>query len=132
MNESRSFGFTLVELVIVLAVLAILAAIAVNSYRDYVLRSNRTEAMAGLTELAQRQEDYFGNRQAYTGSLSTLNVSATTDNGLYQLQIPANTTTSYTLRAEPIGSQVQDQECDWFELNNLGQRTAENAECWQR
>lgn len=115
-----------------LAVIAVLAAIAINSYRDYVLQSNRTEAMAALKELAQRQEEYFGNQGTYTGSLSTLNTSTTTDNGLYQLTIPASATTSYTLRAAPIGSQVQDQECDWFQLNSLGQRTAENAECWQR
>lgn len=115
-----------------MAVLAVLAAVAVNAYRDYVLESNRTEAMSALTELAQRQEEYFGNRQAYTGSLSTLNVSATTDNGLYQLSIEASATTSYTLRATPIDTQVQDQDCEWFELNSLGQRTAENTDCWQR
>ncbi len=132
MKPTRTRGFTLVELVIVLAVIAVLAAIAINSYRDHVLRSNRTEAMSALTELAQRQEEYFGNQQTYTGSLSTLNTSTTTDNGLYQLTIPASTTTSYTIRATPIDSQLQDQTCGWFQLNNLGQRTAENAECWQR
>lgn len=132
MNRFRNRGFTLIELVIVMAVLAVLAAVAVNAYRDYVLESNRTEAMSALTELAQRQEEYFGNRQAYTGSLSTLNVSATTDNGLYQLSIEASATTSYTLRATPIDTQVQDQDCEWFELNSLGQRTAENTDCWQR
>lgn len=132
MNRTRTRGFTLVELAIVLAVIAVLAAIAVNAYRDHVLRSNRTEAMSALTQLAQRQEEYFGNQGTYTGSLSALNVSATTDNGLYQLQIQASATTSYTLRATPLDAQLQDQTCGWFELNNLGQRTAENAECWQR
>lgn len=140
LTHSPIRGFTLIELVIVLAVIAVLAAIAVNAYRDHVLRSNRTEAMAALSELAQRQEEYFGNQQAYTGSLSTLNVSATTDNGLYQLQIPASATTSFTLRATAIGSQLQDETCRTFELNSLGQRFAEDAggsvdttaECWQR
>lgn len=139
LKHTRDYGFTLIELVIVLAVLAILSAIAVNSYRDYVLRSNRTEAMAALKDLAQREEEYFGNRQTYTSSLSTLNVSATTANDLYTLQIPASTTTSYTLRATAINSQLQDNTCRTFELTDVGQQSAEDAstndttaECWER
>lgn len=139
LTQLRARGFTLVELVIVLAVIAVLAAIAVNAYRDHVLRSNRTEAMAALSELAQRQEEYFGNQQSYAGSLSTLNTSTTTDNGLYQLQISASTTTSFTLQATAIDSQLQDDTCRTFELNSLGQRSAEDAstadttaDCWKR
>lgn len=139
MKHTRAYGFTLIELVIVLAVLAILSAIAVNSYRDYVLRSNRTEAMAALKDLAQKEEEYFGNRQTYTGSLSALNVSTTTANDLYTLDIPSSTTTSYTLEATAIGSQLQDDTCRIFELTDMGLRSAEDAstndttaECWER
>lgn len=140
MRHTGNHGFTLVELVIALTVLAVLAAIAVNSYRDYVLRSARTEAMAALAELAQRQEEYFSNRRTYTDSLSVLNFSATTPNDLYQLTIPSNTTTSYELRATAINAQLEDETCRIFELDDFGERYAEDAspgndtttECWER
>lgn len=130
LKHTRDHGFTLIELVIVLAVLAILSAIAVNSYRDYVLRSNRTEAMAALKDLAQREEEYFGNRQTYTGSLSALNVSTTTANDLYTLDIQLSTTTSYTLEATANDTQLQDNTCQTFTLDSSGRRTP--AECWER
>lgn len=139
MIQSKNRGFTLIELVIVLSVIAILSAIAINSYRDYVLRSSRTEAMTALMELAQRQEEHFGNREFYADSLSTLNYPATTPSELYQLQIPASTTRSYTLRATAINSQLQDNTCRTFELTDLGQQSAEDAsnkdttaDCWER
>lgn len=139
MNRSRNRGFTLIELLIVLVVLAVLAALAVNAYRDYVLQSNRTEAMSALMELAQLQEEYFGNRQTYTGSLATLNYPATTDNDLYQLAISTSATVGYVLQATANGSQAQDDSCRTFVLDGMGQRSAEDtgsqdttAECWNR
>lgn len=120
-------------------VLAVLAAVAINAYRDYVLESNRTEAMSALMELAQLQEEYFGNRQTYTGSLATLNYPATTDNDLYQLQVSTSATVGYVLEATAHDSQEQDDTCRTFVLNGMGQRSAEDAggdtttaECWNR
>ncbi len=139
MNRSRNRGFTLIELLIVVVVLAILAAVAINAYRDYVLQSNRNEAMSALMELAQLQEEYFGNRQAYTGSLATLNYPATTDNDLYRLEVSTSAAVGYVLQATTNDSQTQDDTCRTFVLDGMGQRSAENAgggtttaECWNR
>lgn len=140
LNAPRIRGFTLIELLIVVTVLALLATIAVNSYRNYVLRSGRTEAMAALTELAQLQEQYYANQQAYTGSLSTLNYDATTPNGLYDLSVSTSATVNYTITATADNAQLKDRPCRTFTLNGMGERDATHADgstdttdtCWER
>jgi len=67
-----SYGFTLVELVIVMAIVAILAAIAVPSYREYVLRTNRALAKNALSDLAQRQENYYVDHKGYAIDIGRL------------------------------------------------------------
>jgi len=63
----RSTGFTLIELMITVAVVAILAAIAIPSYSQYVLRANVTEAVAGLSDMRVKMEQYFQDQRNYSG-----------------------------------------------------------------
>jgi prepilin-type N-terminal cleavage/methylation domain-containing protein len=56
---NRSQGFTLVELMIVVAIIGVLAAVAIPSFREYQLTSKRTEAYANLAALAKAQKSYF-------------------------------------------------------------------------
>lgn len=62
---ARSFGFTLIELMIVVAVISILAAIAIPNYNDYVTRSKITEAVGTLSDLRVRMEQYFQDNRYY-------------------------------------------------------------------
>jgi type IV pilus assembly protein PilE len=58
-------GFTLIEIMIVVAIVAILAAIAVPSYNDYVTRSRIVEATAGLADARNKMEQFFQDNRAY-------------------------------------------------------------------
>jgi len=63
----RSTGFTLIELMITVAVVAILAAIAIPSYSQYIMRANVMEAVAGLSDMRVKMEQYFQDQRNYTG-----------------------------------------------------------------
>jgi type IV pilus assembly protein PilE len=62
----RERGFTLLELMIVVAVVGILAAIAVPSYREYITRSKITEATSQLSDLRIKMEQYFMDNRRYS------------------------------------------------------------------
>ena len=66
----RLNGFTLIELMMVVAVVGILAAVALPSYRQYIVRAARVEAQAELLELASLQEKIFLNSNAYAFSVT--------------------------------------------------------------
>jgi type IV pilus assembly protein PilE len=65
---SRTTGFTLVELMIVVAVIAIIAAVALPAYNDYTLRGKVTEATSGLSELRLRAEKWYADNRAYNAA----------------------------------------------------------------
>ena len=61
-------GFTLIELMITVAIIGILAAIALPSYSAYVTRGKITEAVAGLSEMKVKMEQYFQDNRSYVGA----------------------------------------------------------------
>jgi len=70
MNAARNSiarGFTLIEVMIVVAIVAILAAVALPAYQEYILRGKITEATSTLSELRLRAEKWFGNNRTYVG-----------------------------------------------------------------
>jgi type IV pilus assembly protein PilE len=133
-------GFTLVELMIVLVIIAALVGFALPAYRDYVVRSNRVEAMVALTELANLEEKHFSNELAYTTTLSDLDYPQFTPDDHYQLSISNSANLDYILTATPRNQQLaDDNSCQQFTLNSLGQRSARDTngndttqECWSR
>ncbi len=107
-------GFTLIELMIVVAVVAILAAIAYPSYVDSVRKARRSEAIAALGAIQQAQERHRSNNTAYAGSLGALPApkpATSTPGGYYTLAVSDESTTGYTATATAQGSQAKDSNC---------------------
>jgi prepilin-type N-terminal cleavage/methylation domain-containing protein len=66
MRHGRSKGFTLIELMIVVAIVAILTTIAYPNYRDYVIRGQLVDATTGLASVRANMERYYQDNRSYT------------------------------------------------------------------
>lgn len=135
-------GFTLLELMIVVAIVGILAAIAIPSYQGYVQKARRADAQAALTEMAQAMEAAYARNFTYekmaaaakdTGAPSAAILRGSSVD-FYTLTIHAANQTTYTLRATPTGAQASDR-CGTLSINNAGTKTAVKAstaviDCW--
>lgn len=102
----RHRGFTLIELMIAVVVVAILVGVALPSYRSYTVRANRTVAKTLLSQIAQQQESWFGDRKTYASALSVLGYPAdamyVTSGG--DPQSASSTTSTYRISLAGVGT----------------------------
>ncbi|HEX4870843.1 MAG TPA: type IV pilin protein [Nevskiaceae bacterium] len=123
-------GFTLIELVVVIAVVGILASIAIPSYQNSVRKSRRQEAMATLVSLQLQQEKWRSNNSSYAASTS---LSMPANTSFYTYTVDQVTATTYRLVATAAGSQTQDKQagtsCSPLTLNQSATRSPEA--CWR-
>jgi type IV pilus assembly protein PilE len=140
---------TLIELVVVMMIVGILAAVAIPSYRDYVTRSQRSDAKDAVLALATQQEKHYLQCNAYATAIDAatdcaageLQGAAASKNGWYALATAsANTALAFTATATAVNGQNQwkDTECRSFTVNQAGVRSAldaggadNTAECWR-
>jgi len=133
MNDKPSRGFTLVELMIVVAIVGIIASIAYPSYERYVTRSKRSDGMAALMSLANAMERYKVNNYDY-GISSVTDVFAGQvpvegGDAYYILSaVPSGVgDTGYMLTATPTGSMSGKKT---LTLTHTGARTWGGDNCW--
>ncbi len=133
-------GFTLIELMIVVAIGGILASVAYPSYVESVQRGNRAEARGILLEMSQLLERNFTEANRYdqnsAGTAFALPVTQSPKTGTakYTIQFTAGPAqTTYTLGAVPAGVMTGDA-CGTLTLTSTGVRGAGGAvaDCWQR
>lgn len=136
MNER---GFTLIELMVVVAIIAILAGIAYPSYIEHIKKTRRSTAAACLMERAQFMERFYTTNMAYDkdsggAAVSVPNSGCVTDlAAYYSFGAPSNLgSTTYTLTATAIGSQAADA-CGNLSINQAGTKLANgvaNSQCF--
>lgn len=130
-----SRGFTLIELMIVVAIIGILAAIAYPSYTRYVQRTQRAAIAELLTEGAQTLERHYSRAGSYAnGTVVTANPVG---NAYYSVVVDRQATT-FTLTAKPIAKTMMASDaCGNFIITQTGARTVSgttvtSATCWGR
>jgi len=138
-KHTQQQGFSLMELMIVVAVIGILAGIAYPNYSEYVKRGNRSEGQAFLNDVSARQERYFAQNNAYITSNNdvaklALKNGLVSETGKYQLVLSSsNNDGGYTLTAN---QQFNDTKCGNLTLNARGVRGRTGsdmsiADCWR-
>ena len=118
-------GFTLIELMVVVAIIAILASIALPNYNRYIVNARRTAGAGCLTEMAQFMERYHTTNMGYTGAALPQGgcVTETADHYSYGLAA-GGTATSFTLQATPQGAQAsKDAECAVLSIDHRGAKS---------
>lgn len=121
-NNRHSFGFTLIELMIVVAVIGILAAIAYPNYQEYVKKGRRSAAQSHMMEIAQREQQYLLDARAYAANLTALGVTTPTDVASYYT-IALTVTDAppgFTITATATGVQASDGD---LSLSSTGVKT---------
>ena len=150
-------GYTLIEIMVVVAVIALLSSIALPSYTKYVQRGHRADAKAALLGVAQRMEQNYSLAGVYnatqdgttinTASLTTwgLNKAPAGANARYDIAFTSLSATAFVVKATPTGGQTNDT-CGIFSLNERNlkaakgedpngsgiSRSANTLECWNK
>jgi type IV pilus assembly protein PilE len=133
MTPSKTFarrlalGFTLIEVMIVVAIIAILASVAYPAYTDYVIRGRIPEATSALSAWQVKMEQYFQDNRSYVAG-GTCGVALPVATANFTFSCPVITATTFTLRATGVtGSQMNGFV---FNIDQNSTRSSTASSAW--
>ncbi|RBB97911.1 prepilin-type N-terminal cleavage/methylation domain-containing protein [Pseudomonas sp. MWU12-2115] len=127
-------GFTLIEIMIVIAIIGIIITIAAPSYTEYLKKGRRAEVVSLLSEQAQILERFYTKNNVYTGI-----TGLSTGNDFYTITPTIADQTFLLTATRNAGTTMATDKCGDFTLTNTGVRSMNNAttglttkDCWGR
>ncbi len=149
LRSLTSRGFSLMELLVVLAIVALLMTLGLPSYQAHVRKLRRAEALEAIARIQQAQERRRADQPRYAGSLgsSGLNLPDSSTGGRYRLTVGSpqgQESQSYWVRAMALAEQALDQPCVVLQVEvrgastvyrsgpdtELGNAADDNRRCW--
>lgn len=153
-HPCASRGFTLIELMVVVAIIGLLLALAVPAYSGYIARSHQADARTTLLQAAHFMQRFYAANDSYKQTRSSPAVDVDTEmpsilkktpaNGaaVYALTVTAATDDAYTLTMAPVaGGRMAADKCGSYVINSLGRAsnlkdgaelsTDERNACWK-
>jgi type IV pilus assembly protein PilE len=133
MNEER--GFSLIELMVVVAIIAITITIGYPSYLSHMQKTRRTDGIAALNHDAMFMESCRSEKATYVDCKDDDRFLEQSEKGNYTITASGISDTSYTLTATAIGIQAKDIKCTTLTLTAQGTRgytgsAPDVATCW--
>jgi len=132
--KHNKFGFTLIELMIVVAIIGIIAGIAYPAYQDYVTRARRTDGKNILLSTQLAQEKWRASNPSYTSDLTDLGFTAVSgkfwsSDGHYNITVSGTSGTAYILTATAPSTSIQfsDLDCRSLVINEQSDKTSINS-----
>ena len=127
-------GFTLIEIMIVIAIIGIVMTIAMPSFTEYLNKGRRTEVAGLLSEQAQILERHYSKSCVYTNA-----TGLSTGNDYYSITPTLTDQTFLLMATRKSGTAMATDKCGDFTLTNTGVRSMVNAtaglttkDCWGR
>ena len=134
MKKVTQKGFTLIEMMIVVAIIGILAKIALPAYGNYVKKGKAAEATSTLADLRVKMEQCFQDNRNYTNAACTAFCAPTSGAKYFTYACnPASTATTYTIRA--TGVAAQNMGNFWYTVNEQNVKASQydgvsGGTCW--
>lgn len=140
MHMRNNTGFTLIEMLIVVAIIGVLAAIALPAYQNYVIRGKLTEAFSVLSAQRVKMEQYYQDNRTYVGACVNGTVAPDPNAGATYFTYACSnlSTTGYQITATGVSSKgVSNQFIFTIDQNNNKTSTGPsgwgtNNSCWIR